>query len=107
VDDKLTTTQLAELRKKLATTSITAVKDAYQSAHYQCRLDGDKIPSARAIQTLVQAWREMRGWSKVTEQAARHSPLRHIPAHERFDDAKAREGIQRATMRTFGATDFG
>jgi hypothetical protein len=40
------------------------VMDAYRSAYYQCRLDGDKIPPARAIQTLVQAWREMRGWSK-------------------------------------------
>ena len=44
--------------------SVTAVMDAYQSAYFQCALDGDKIPSARAIQTLVQAWREMRGWSK-------------------------------------------
>jgi hypothetical protein len=26
-----------------------------------CLLDGYKIPSARAIQTLVQAWKEMRG----------------------------------------------
>jgi hypothetical protein len=44
--------------------SVTAVMDAYQSAYFQCKLDSDKIPSARAIQTLVQAWREMRGWSK-------------------------------------------
>ena len=64
MDDKLTTTQLADLRKKLSTMSVTAVKDAYHSAYFQCKLDGDKIPSARAIQTLVQAWREMRGWSK-------------------------------------------
>jgi hypothetical protein len=26
--------------------------DAYRSAHYQCKLDGDKVPSAQAIQTL-------------------------------------------------------
>jgi hypothetical protein len=32
--------------------------------YFQCKLDDDKIPSARAIQTLVQAWREMRGWWK-------------------------------------------
>ena len=42
--------------------SVTSVKDAYQSAHFQCKLDGDKVPSARAIQTLVQVWREMHGW---------------------------------------------
>ena len=63
-EDKLTTAQLAELRKKLSTMSVTAVMDAYRSAYFQCKLDGDKIPSARAIQTLVQAWREMREWSK-------------------------------------------
>ena len=32
----------------------------------QCNLEGDKIPSARAIQTLVQVWKEMRGWYKRT-----------------------------------------
>jgi len=40
------------------------IQDAYQSAYFQCALDDAKIPSARAIQTLVKAWREMRGWSK-------------------------------------------
>ena len=46
--------------------SVTSVKGAYQSAYFQCRLDGDKVPSARAIQNLVQGWKEMRGWSKQT-----------------------------------------
>jgi hypothetical protein len=46
--------------------SVASVKDAYQSAFFQCKLDGDKIPSARAIQTHVQGWKEMRGWSKQT-----------------------------------------
>jgi hypothetical protein len=44
--------------------SITAVMDAYRSAYFQCKPDGDKIPSARALQTLVQASRKMRRWSK-------------------------------------------
>jgi hypothetical protein len=34
-------------------------------------------------------------------------PFATLLADERFDDAKARESIQRATMRTFGATGFG
>lgn len=59
MDDKLTDAQLAELRNKLALMSVTAVKDAYQSAYFQCKLDGEKIPSARAIQTLVQTWKDM------------------------------------------------
>ena len=60
----LHTVQRAELRKKLSTMSITAVMDAYRSAYFRCKLEGDKVPPARAIQTLVQAWKEMRGWSK-------------------------------------------
>ena len=55
MDDKRTAVQLAELRRKLSTMSVTAVKDAYQSAYFQCKLEGDKVPPARAIQTLVQA----------------------------------------------------
>jgi hypothetical protein len=63
-DDKLNDVQLQELCRKLSVMSVTAVMDAYRSAYFQCKLDGDKVPSARAIQTLVQVWREMRGWSK-------------------------------------------
>jgi hypothetical protein len=36
---------------------------------FQCKLEGDKVPSARAIQTLVQVWKEMRGWYKRRELA--------------------------------------
>ena len=46
--------------------SVTSAKDAYQSAYFQCKLDGDKAPSARAIQTLAHGWKEMRLWSKQT-----------------------------------------
>jgi hypothetical protein len=35
-------------------------------AYFQCGLEDDKVPSARAIQTLVQAWKEMREWPKRT-----------------------------------------
>ena len=33
----------------------------YRSAYFRCKFDGDKVPLACAIQTLVQAWKEMRG----------------------------------------------
>jgi hypothetical protein len=33
--------------------SITGVRDFYFSAYLRCRLDGDEVPSARAIQELV------------------------------------------------------
>jgi len=45
---------------------VTSGKDAYQSAYFHCKLDGDKVPSARAIRTLVQGWKEMKGWFKRT-----------------------------------------
>jgi hypothetical protein len=61
VEEKLTAIQLAGLRKKLSLMSVTVVMDAYRSAYFQCKLGGDKTPSALAIQTLVQAWEEMRG----------------------------------------------
>jgi len=49
------------LQGKLSTMGITAVMDAYRSAYFQCKLEGDKVPPARVIQTLVQVWKEMRG----------------------------------------------
>ena len=40
--------------------SFTSVMDTYRSAYIQCKLEGDKVPLARAVQTLVQEWKEMR-----------------------------------------------
>ena len=65
MEEKLNAVQL---RKKLSTMTVTAVMDAYRSAYFpQCQLEGHNVPSARAIQTLVQAWKEMRGWPKRRE----------------------------------------
>jgi len=61
-DDALSREELEELRRKLATMSITGVRDFYASAYYECKLNGDRVPAARALQKLVQAWREMRKW---------------------------------------------
>ena len=38
---------LADLNRRLSTMSVTAVRDFYHSAHLACRLDGDRVPSAR------------------------------------------------------------
>jgi hypothetical protein len=58
--DALTKQDIEEIRRKLATMSVTGVKDFYTAAYFECRLNGDRIPAARAIQRLVQAWRELR-----------------------------------------------
>jgi hypothetical protein len=40
--------------------SITGLQDFYRAAYYRCHLDSATIPSARAIQELVQAWKALR-----------------------------------------------
>jgi hypothetical protein len=42
--------------------SVIAVQDFYRTAYLTCRLDDDHFPSARSIQELVQAWKQMRRW---------------------------------------------
>jgi hypothetical protein len=62
----------------LAMMSVTAVQDFYRSAHFVCRIGPGHFPSARAIQELVQAWKQMRKnpttVGGTTEQSAGHSP---------------------------------
>ena len=58
--DILSKDELDELLKKLAAMSLTGLHDFYFAAHYRCRLEEGKIPNARAIQELVQAWKVMR-----------------------------------------------
>ena len=61
-DEILTRKDLAELQRRLSMMSPTAVQDFYQSAHMVCRIGPGHFPSARAIQELVQAWKQMRKW---------------------------------------------
>ena len=60
---------LRKLRKKLCTMSVTAVMDAYRSAYFQCKLEDDKIPLARAVQNLVQALEGDAGVEQGRERA--------------------------------------
>jgi hypothetical protein len=62
MEKALTKAELAELQRKLSTMSVTAIRDFYFAAHVRCRLEGDKVPAARSIQELVQAWKEVRKW---------------------------------------------
>jgi hypothetical protein len=61
-EEILTRKDLAELQRRLSMMSITAVQDFYQYAHSACRIFPGHFPSARAIQELVQAWKQMRKW---------------------------------------------
>jgi hypothetical protein len=60
--DVLSRDDLAELQRKLSQMSVTGLQDFYRTAYYRCRLEGERVPQARAIQELVQAWKRMRKW---------------------------------------------
>jgi len=53
---------LKELRYNLAHLSVTAVRDFYEQAFQDCRLIYNRLPSPRKMQTLVQAWKQLRKW---------------------------------------------
>jgi len=61
-DEVLSRKELTELQRRLSMMSPTAVEDFYRSAHMVCRIGPGHFPSARAIQELVQAWKQMRKW---------------------------------------------
>jgi hypothetical protein len=58
----LTKNDLAELQRRLSMMTVTAVEDFYQYTHSACRIFPGHFPSARAIQALVQVWKQMRKW---------------------------------------------
>jgi len=56
----LSATELSELRKKLSTMKEHEVRSFYRSAHFRCELHEIRFPSARSVQELVQAWKQLR-----------------------------------------------
>jgi hypothetical protein len=58
-DDFMTRNDLNQLRQNLAHLSLDAVRHAYQTAYARCRMVNDRVPSARSIQELVQAWKQL------------------------------------------------
>jgi hypothetical protein len=62
-DEILTRKERADLQYRLSMMGATAVRDFYRSAHCVCRIGPGHFPSARAIQELVQAWKQMRKWT--------------------------------------------
>jgi hypothetical protein len=58
----LSRNELAELQQHLSMMGQSAVQDFYRSAHFICRIGPAHFPSAKAIQELVQAWKQMRKW---------------------------------------------
>lgn len=55
---------LLDLQRRLSSMSVTAVRDFYAAAHWACKLDGQSVPTARHVQELVAAWKQMRNWGR-------------------------------------------
>ena len=69
-EDILSREELHELRLRLASLDINALRNAYHTAHSRCRMVNDKAPSPRSIQELVQAWKQLRTWRSPPPTAA-------------------------------------
>ena len=58
-EDVLSADDLKSMRESLSRLSLEAVRHAYQTAYARCRMVNDRVPSARSIQELVQAWKSL------------------------------------------------
>jgi hypothetical protein len=64
-EEILTREHLDELAQNLSRLSMTAILDFYQRAYRDCRIiNSQTFPPARAIQELVQAWKQLRKWRR-------------------------------------------
>jgi len=64
-EDILSRERLDELAHNLAHLSMSSVLDFYQRAYRDCRIiNRSTFPPARALQELVQAWKQLRKWRK-------------------------------------------
>jgi hypothetical protein len=64
-EEILTREHLDELAHNLSHLSMTATLDFYQRAYRDCRIiNGHTFPPARAVQELVQAWKQLRKWRR-------------------------------------------
>ena len=70
-DKPLTPEELAERQRRLSMLSPHHVADAYRQAHEACRMDGDRLPRASAVQELVAAWKLMWRWRRNRRKAGR------------------------------------
>ena len=60
----LTREEIAERRRKLSMLSEYSVRDAYRQAYERCKMNGDSLPRASAIQELVTVWKQLWDWRR-------------------------------------------
>jgi hypothetical protein len=63
-DRPLNRAELAERQRRLSMLSPHHVADAYRQAHEACKMDGDRLPKASAVQEMVAVWKVLWGWRR-------------------------------------------
>lgn len=58
----LTAEELKALQQNLARLSEDSVRREYDQAWEECRMRGERLPPAKAVQRLVQAWKQLWKW---------------------------------------------
>ncbi len=62
-EEILSREHLNELAQNLSRLSMNSILDFYQRAYRDCRIiNSQTFPPARAVQELVQAWKQLRKW---------------------------------------------
>jgi len=61
-DRPLTEAELENLRQNLARLSEDSVRREYDQAWEECRRKGDRLPPPKAVQRMVQAWKQLWRW---------------------------------------------
>jgi hypothetical protein len=61
-EEVLTEEDFKRIRQHLAQLDANALKEVYERAHQDCRLIYKRFPSPRAMQMLVQVWKQLRKW---------------------------------------------
>jgi hypothetical protein len=60
----MTPEELEQKRRELSMLSEYSVQEQYKRAYEACRLEGERLPRPRAIQELVQIWKQLWHWRK-------------------------------------------
>jgi hypothetical protein len=63
-DRPLNRAEPAECQRDLSMLSPQHVAEAYRQAHEACGMEGDRLPSASAVQGLMTAWKLMWKWMR-------------------------------------------
>jgi hypothetical protein len=63
-DDPFTADELKQLRENIAKLSPYSVRRLYETAWTECRMKEQRLPPAKSVQQLVQAWRQLWLWNR-------------------------------------------